>query len=170
MLLGYARAATDGEALRLQRHALAAEGCGRILVEPAPPSAHYAGFDALLAEVGPGDTLVVCRLEVLARSLEELVEHADALRARGVGLRSLAERIDTGAPDGGLVYGLLAVLARFARAVEARPGPPGTVSARRPFPSQSGTMVDEVATRSRTRVRAAGGRSIAARKRIGVEA
>ena len=172
MLLGYARAATDGEALRLQRHALVAEGCGRILADRATSSAYSADFDALIAELGPGDTLVVCRLEILARSLDELVGLADALRARGVGLRSLAERIDTDAPDGALVYGVFAALARFARNVEPETERPTAVSARRPFPSQSGTVVDVVGARPRPRTRARPGdaASIAARKRIGVGA
>ena len=168
VLLGYVRAATDGEALRLQRHALVPEGCERILVDPVVP-ARTAGFDGLFGELHPGDTLVVCRLEVLARSLEELVDHADALRSRGVGLRSLAERIDTDAPGGDLVHGLFAALAGFARAVETFVDRPGAVSARRPFPSRSGDLIDVAAAapRSPAWMRRAEGRSIAARKRIG---
>ncbi|MCY4012718.1 MAG: recombinase family protein [Gammaproteobacteria bacterium] len=167
VLVGYACAATDGESLRLQHHALAVEGCGRILAEPVALHPRSARLDTILDELRPGDTLVVCRLEVLAGSLEELVDCAVTLRVRNVGLRSLAERIDTDAPDGDLIYDMFGVLAAFTPAVNRYGERPTAVSARRPFPSQSGAVGDVViAPRPRTRSRHER-TSIAARKQMG---
>ena len=135
--MGYARAPMDEEALRLQNRSLRAEGCDRILAEAPAAVGDRAGFDAVVAEMRPGDTLVVCRLEVIARSLDELVDRTEALRSRGIGLRSLAERIDTDAGHGRFVQDLFGVLAAFRRTVERRGVRPSHVAARPPFPSRS---------------------------------
>jgi DNA invertase Pin-like site-specific DNA recombinase len=64
-----------------------------------------------------GDTLVVWKLDRLARSLKQLIETAADLKARGIGLVSLTDAIDTGSPGGMLVFHMLGAIAEFERAL-----------------------------------------------------
>ena len=51
-----------------------------------------------------GDTLIVWKLDRLARSMKQLIETIEGLRLRGIGFRSLTEAIDTTTPQGVLVF------------------------------------------------------------------
>jgi len=62
-----------------------------------------------------GDVLVLPRLDRLARSLRQLLDTVEDLDARGVGLRSLAESIDTTSAGGRLVFQVFGALAEFER-------------------------------------------------------
>jgi DNA invertase Pin-like site-specific DNA recombinase len=64
-----------------------------------------------------GDTLVVWKLDRLARSLGQLIATVEMLAGRGVGLRSLTEAIDTTTSGGRLVFHIFASLAEFERSV-----------------------------------------------------
>ena len=64
-----------------------------------------------------GDTLVVWKLDRLARSLKQLIETVETLEGRGVGFRSLTEAIDTKTPGGRLVFQIFGALAEFKRGV-----------------------------------------------------
>src|SRR3954453_8088857 len=64
-----------------------------------------------------GDTLVVWKLDRLARSLKQLLETVEAIGTRGIGLRSLTEAVDTGSAGGKLVFHLFAALAEFEHGV-----------------------------------------------------
>ena len=64
-----------------------------------------------------GDTLVVWKLDRLARSLKQLIETVEAFAGRGIGLRSLTEAIDTTTAGGKLVFHIFAALAEFERGV-----------------------------------------------------
>lgn len=64
-----------------------------------------------------GDTLVVWKLDRLARSLKQLIETVQAMGEQGIGLRSLTEAIDTTTAGGKLVFHLFAALAEFERSV-----------------------------------------------------
>lgn len=68
-----------------------------------------------LAYLCPGDTLVVWRLDRLGRSLQHLIATISALRAQGVGFKSLTEQIDTTTPSGKLVWHVFGALAGFER-------------------------------------------------------
>lgn len=63
----------------------------------------------------PGDTLIVWRLDRLSRSVRDLLDQAEQLRARGVDLRSLTEAIDTTTPGGQMVFTVLAAVAQLER-------------------------------------------------------
>ncbi len=69
----------------------------------------------VLADLRPGDTLVVWRLDRLGRNLPDLVRIVAELQAKGVGFESLTERIDTVTTTGELVFHLFASLAQFER-------------------------------------------------------
>lgn len=62
-----------------------------------------------------GDTLVVWKLDRLARSLKQLIETVESLEGQGIGFRSLTESIDTTTAGGKLVFHIFAALAEFER-------------------------------------------------------
>jgi DNA invertase Pin-like site-specific DNA recombinase len=62
-----------------------------------------------------GDTLVVWKLDRLARSLKQLLETVELLETRGAHFRSLTETIETGTPGGRLVFSVFGALAEFER-------------------------------------------------------
>jgi DNA invertase Pin-like site-specific DNA recombinase len=64
-----------------------------------------------------GDTLVVWKLDRLARSIRQLIETVEDLKQRNIGLRSFTEAIDTTTPGGRLVSHVFAALAEFERSV-----------------------------------------------------
>ena len=64
-----------------------------------------------------GDTLVVWRLDRLARSLKQLIETVEALEAKGIGFRSLTENIDTTTSGGRLIFHIFGALAEFERSI-----------------------------------------------------
>jgi DNA invertase Pin-like site-specific DNA recombinase len=55
-----------------------------------------------------GDTLIVWKLDRLARSMKQLIETIENLRVRGIGFRSLTEALDTTTAQGRLVFTCLA--------------------------------------------------------------
>ena len=69
------------------------------------------------ASKGGGDTLVVWRLDRLARSLKQLIETVEELDGRGVGFRSLTESIDTTTNGGRLIFHIFGALAEFERSI-----------------------------------------------------
>jgi DNA invertase Pin-like site-specific DNA recombinase len=109
MLVGYARVSTDG-----QIDALHAAGCERVFEESMsgtrPDRPQLA---AALAFAREGNVLVVARLDRLARSMRQLLTTVDTLTARGIGLRSLHENIDTTSATGRLILHIFAALGQF---------------------------------------------------------
>ena len=102
-VLGYTRVSTVDQNPDLQVDELTAAGCHRVFVEHASGArADRPKLAEVLDRLRPGDTLVVWRLDRLARSLRELIEVVATLEERGVGLRSLHEQLDTTSPGGKL--------------------------------------------------------------------
>ncbi len=103
MLVGYARVSTLDQKPALQTDALKAAGCGRIFTEKASGAQRdRPELNAALDYLRSGDTLVVWKLDRLARSMRQLIETVEDLQARGIELRSLTESIDTATPGGRL--------------------------------------------------------------------
>jgi len=116
MLIGYARISTTEQNLDLQRDALKAVGCDKIVEDTASGGkTHRSGLDRALELLRKGDTLVVWRLDRLGRSLRHLIELVTELEGRGIGFRSLQEAIDTTSPGGTLVFHIFGALAEFER-------------------------------------------------------
>jgi DNA invertase Pin-like site-specific DNA recombinase len=67
-----------------------------------------------------GDTLVVWKLDRLARSMKQLIETVEQLRVRGIGFRSLTEALDTTTAQGLLVFHMFSALAEYAESVIMR--------------------------------------------------
>jgi DNA invertase Pin-like site-specific DNA recombinase len=116
MDVGYARVSTGEQTLDLQLDALAKAGCGRVFEETASGAkADRVVLAEVLAYLRAGDTLVVWRLDRLGRSLGHLIATVAELAGRGVGFRSLTERIDTTTSGGKLVFHVFGALAEFER-------------------------------------------------------
>lgn len=118
MLVGYARVSTQDQSPALQRDALEAAGCEKTFEEKASGAQRdRPQLKAALEYMRDGDTLVVWKLDRLARSLKQLIETVEDLDARGIGFRSLTESIDTTTSGGKLVFHIFAALAEFERGI-----------------------------------------------------
>lgn len=118
MLVGYARVSTQEQDLGLQLDALRAASCERIFEERASGAQRdRPQLKAALDYMRSGDTIVIWKLDRLARSLKQLIETVEDLGTRGIGLRSLTESIDTTTSGGKLIFHIFAALAEFERAV-----------------------------------------------------
>jgi DNA invertase Pin-like site-specific DNA recombinase len=131
VLVGYARVSTQLQDTELQRVALEAAGCGKLFVEKASGAQRdRPELSAALDYMREGDTLIVWKLDRLARSLKQLIETVEALEGRGIGFQSLTEKIDTTSPGGKLVFHLFAALAEFERGLIRERTVAGLASAR----------------------------------------
>jgi DNA invertase Pin-like site-specific DNA recombinase len=74
-----------------------------------------SGLSALLDHARPGDSLAITRLDRLGRSLKELLEIVEDLKAQNIGLISLEERIDTTSTAGELIFHVFGAIAHFER-------------------------------------------------------
>jgi DNA invertase Pin-like site-specific DNA recombinase len=116
MLIGYARVSTDDQNLDLQKDALTTAGCNRILEDRlSGAKAERPGLKAALDYARQGDVLVVWRLDRLSRSLKDLIEMVILFEAKGIGLKSLQESIDTSSSSGKLIFHIFGALAEFER-------------------------------------------------------
>jgi DNA invertase Pin-like site-specific DNA recombinase len=112
---GYARVSTLDQDLTVQRQTLRAAGCSVIRAEKASGSRRdgRTELQVLLDFVQPGDTLVVTRLDRLARSLKDLQDIVHELKNRGVALRATEQPVDTGTAAGKAFLDMLGVFAEF---------------------------------------------------------
>jgi DNA invertase Pin-like site-specific DNA recombinase len=117
MIIGYARVSTDGQTLDAQQSALAAAGAERVFAEKISGAVtDRKAFAKAIAELGPGDVLLVTRLDRLARSTRDLLNVLDGVSRAGAGFRSLADAwADTTTPHGRLMLTVLGGLAEFER-------------------------------------------------------
>ncbi len=115
--IGYARCSTDGQDLATQRQALLELGVAedRIYVDHGltGTTRDRPGLDQALAAVREGDTLVVAKLDRLARSVPDARAIADRLRERGVKLALGRAFYDPGDPMGKMFFNILATFAEF---------------------------------------------------------
>ena len=132
MLVGYARVSTQDQNLSLQLDALQAAGCDKVYTEKASGAQRdRPQLQAALEYMRSQDTLVIWKLDRLARSLKQLIETVEELGVRGIGLRSLTESLDTTTSGGKLVFHLFAALAEFERSVIRERTRSGLQAARR---------------------------------------
>ncbi len=116
-VIGYARVSTAEQDLEVQRRRLRDEaGAIRVFEDVASgKSFDRPGLAALLDYVRPGDLVCVVRLNRLGRSLRELLVTVEGFKARGLGFRSLEERLDTVSASGELVFHVFGAIAHFER-------------------------------------------------------
>ena len=117
--IGYARCSTDEQDLTAQRSALQALGVDPddIYVDHGFTGANRnrPGLDQAIAAVRKGDTLVVPKLDRLARSVPDARDIADQLVAKGVGLSLGGTAYDPSDPFGKMFFNILATFAEFER-------------------------------------------------------
>jgi DNA invertase Pin-like site-specific DNA recombinase len=115
--IGYARCSTDKQDLTAQREALVKLGveADRIYTDHGMTGTNRArpGLDQALAAVRTGDTLVVPKLDRLARSVPDARAIADHLKGRGVKLQIGATVHDPLDPMGKMFFNILATFAEF---------------------------------------------------------
>jgi DNA invertase Pin-like site-specific DNA recombinase len=116
MILGYARVSTEDQNLDAQLDALKGAGAQRIFSDKISGSLRKRPeLDRLLDQLREGDVIVVTKYDRLARSLRDLLDIVEVIKARGAGFRSLAEDIDTTTPAGRLIFHVFASIAQFER-------------------------------------------------------
>ncbi|WP_425406811.1 recombinase family protein [Hwanghaeella sp.] len=135
MLIGYARTSTLDQKASIEGQAreLAQVGCEKLFSEQVS-SVDVVNREQLaqaLDFIRDGDTLVVTKLDRLARSVKHLLEIMDALTAKGASLRILNMGIDTGTPTGKLMLTVLGGIAEFEREIMLERQREGIEKARR---------------------------------------
>lgn len=121
MRVGYARTSTlDQKAgLEAQQRDLRNSGCEELFVEQVSSVdlPKREKLSEVLKFIRSGDTLVVTKLDRLARSVTHLLEILSEINAKGAELLILDLGIDTGTPTGKLMLTMLGGVAEFERAI-----------------------------------------------------
>jgi DNA invertase Pin-like site-specific DNA recombinase len=118
LLIGYARVSTREQNLDLQLDALTKAGCFNIWQEKrSAASANRPQLDLAIRDLREGDTLVVWRLDRLARSMRELYRRLDAIYAAGAKFKSLQEQFDFSTATGKFILGILGLVAELERQI-----------------------------------------------------
>lgn len=117
MLVGYARVSTIDQDTALQRDALAAHGVGCVYVESGSGVGPRPQLQIALSRLGRGDTLVVWKLDRVARSLSDLLAIQTRLKGVGACIRSLTELLDTTSPFGEFTFQVLGAVAQLERSM-----------------------------------------------------
>jgi DNA invertase Pin-like site-specific DNA recombinase len=113
--IGYARVSTIDQDLSIQEAALKAAGCTLIRTEKRSGTSTEgrAELRTILEFLRPGDTLVVTRIDRLARSIRDLQNIVHELKTRGVTLKATEQPIDTSTAAGKAFLDMLGVFAEF---------------------------------------------------------
>ena len=134
MIIGYARCSTDAQDLTAQRRQLAVLGAApeRIYVDQglSGKNRDRPGLREALAAVHAGDTLLVTKLDRLARSVPDARDIADELARRKVSLSLGGQVNDPTDPVGRLLFNVLAMIAEFERDLISQRTREGLVIAR----------------------------------------
>ena len=114
-LYGYARVSTNDQDFTLQEKALRAAGCEVIRAEKVTGTSRTdrTELQVLLDFLRRGDTLVVTRIDRLARSIKDLQDIVYTLKEQGVTLKATEQPIDTRSAAGKAFLDMLGVFAEF---------------------------------------------------------
>ena len=116
MLIGYCRVSSVGQSLDIQHEALTAAGCDKIFAEKASGRSTVDRDELAQAIdfVREGDTLIVTRLDRLARSVGDLHQIIARLTEKGVAFKCLNQSgVDTDTSTGRLMMSVLCAVAAF---------------------------------------------------------
>ena len=116
MLVGYARVSSSGQSLDIQNEALAQSGCDKVFSEKMSGRSTKDREQLALALdfVREGDTLVITRLDRLARSVADLHNIIERLTEKKVAFRCLNQSgVDTDTSTGRLMLAVLGAVAAF---------------------------------------------------------
>jgi DNA invertase Pin-like site-specific DNA recombinase len=119
MEIGYARTSTFEQVagLEAQQRDLEAAGCKKIYTEQVSSVAQRDQLEAAIDYLRDGDSLVVTKLDRLARSMRDLLATVDKINAKGASLRILAMNLDTSTATGKLMLNVLGSVAEFERSM-----------------------------------------------------
>lgn len=118
MLIGYARISTRDQNPDLQLDALKKAGCERIFEETASGTKRdRPELQSVLDFIRAGDTLVIWKLDRLARSTRQLLDTVEELAKLGIGLKTLTQDIDTNTAGGRLIFTVFGAIAEFEREI-----------------------------------------------------
>jgi DNA invertase Pin-like site-specific DNA recombinase len=117
MLIGYARTSTleQKAGLEAQLAELKGAGCEKLFHEQTSSIGKRNALAIALEFVRDGDTLVVSKLDRLARSVQHLLQIAHQLKEKGAALRILNLNIDTATATGKLMFTMIGAIAEFER-------------------------------------------------------
>lgn len=115
MLIGYARVSTQAQDNELQLSALRKAGVRKIFQEKRSAVKHRQQLLDMLDQVREGDTVVVYKLDRLARSVRDLMNIVERIESVGATFRSLTEQLDTTIPAGKLAFQMIGAVAEFER-------------------------------------------------------
>jgi DNA invertase Pin-like site-specific DNA recombinase len=117
--IGYARVSTTDQDCAIQEAALRAAGCDVVRSErkSGTTTAGRGELATVLEFLRPGDTLVVTRIDRLARSVGDLVGIVNAVETKGATLRATEQPIDTSSAAGKAFLQMLGVFAEFEHAI-----------------------------------------------------
>lgn len=116
-IIGYARTSTTEQiaGFEAQLDALNREGCTKVFQEQVSSVGDRPQLRACLDYLRDGDTLIVTKLDRLARNTQHLLEMVETLTSKGVTLRILNLNIDTSTATGKLMLTMLGGIAEFER-------------------------------------------------------
>jgi DNA invertase Pin-like site-specific DNA recombinase len=114
-IYGYARVSTLDQDLTIQHAALEAAGCMTIFEEKKSGTRRdgRTELQVLLECVREGDTVIVTRIDRLARSMKDLQDIVHELKEKGVSLKATQQPIDTRSAAGKAFLDMLGVFAEF---------------------------------------------------------
>lgn len=114
--IGYARVSTEGQELTAQLEQLHAAGVEKVYKEKASGvKQDRPQLAAMLDHLREGDTVVVCKLDRIARSTKHLLEIVEGMEAMKVSFKVLNINLDTSNPTGKLMLSMLAAVGQFER-------------------------------------------------------
>lgn len=119
-VIGYARTSTVDQAYSYeeQKEQLTKAGAERVFSEQVSAVAQERPeFDKAMDYLRSGDTLIVCKLDRLARSLADLMDITRSLEQRGVSLRVLDMGLDTSTSQGKMILGIMGSVSEFERSL-----------------------------------------------------
>ncbi len=118
--IGYARVSSHGQNLEAQVDKLRALDCAKIYEEKeSATSSKRPQLKACLDYIREGDTLVVTKLDRLARSTVDLCHIAKTLETKRVELEVIDQNIDTSTSTGRLLFNMLGAIAQFETEIRA---------------------------------------------------
>ena len=131
--IGYARVSTADQNLDAQIAALEAAGCAMIRTETGSGSSLEGRPElrVILDFIHPGETLVVTRIDRLARSMKDLQAIVAKLRERGADIAATEQPVDTSTAAGKAFFDMLGVFAEFETSLRRERQAEGIAAARR---------------------------------------
>lgn len=127
--IGYARVSSVGQSLEVQLDKLS--DCDKVFSEKrSGATAQRPEWNRCKEYLRDGDTLVITKLDRLARSMFHLVNIAKDLEEQGIDLVVIDQGMDTTTPEGKALFGMLAVFAEFEYSIRAERQKEGIVKAK----------------------------------------